>query len=194
MDFPEPPDATGSLALLQQLQGGDAAAFDALYRRHRDELLLAVRAGMGPKLRAAMQSEDVLQEVAMEAFAALQRTPSPPAGGFTGLLRRMVRNRLIDRARALGRHKRRGGTALSDSIAAGLAAPAPPSYGDARYQRLERALLALPADLREVIRLRRFEGLSSRDAGARLGKSDEAVRKAFSRAMAKLALLQREAP
>ena len=194
MTLLEPPDETGSLVLLQKLRAGEKGAFDELYRRHHDELLLAVRAGMGPKLRAAMQSEDVLQSVAMEAFAVLQRSPEPPAGGFTALLRGLVRHRLVDRARALGRHKRAGSVPLTETMAEGIGGAVPATYSDSRYDGLERALLALPADLREVIRMRRFEGLSSQEVAERTGRSDDAVRKVFSRAMAKLTLLLRGKP
>lgn len=194
MPLPEPPDEPGSLDLLRQLRAGESSAFGQLYRRHRDELLLAVRAGMGPRLRAAMQSEDVLQSCAMEAFAVLQRSAEPPAGGFSGLLRRLVRHRLVDRARALHRQKRAGAVSMTDSVAANLSTPSPPSYADPRYERLERTLRALPDELREVIRWRRFEGLSSQEVAARTGRSDEAVRKLFSRAMARLALLLEGAP
>ena len=83
---------------------------------------------------------------------------------------------------------------LTDTLAEGLSGAGPPTYGDPRYEGLERALLALPADLREVIRLRRFEGLSSQEVAGRTGRSDDAVRKMFSRAMAKLTLLLRERP
>ena len=189
MALPEPPDEPGSLDLLRQLRSGVKNAFDQLYRRHRDELLLAVRAGMGPRLRAAMQSEDVLQSCAMEAFAVLQRSPQPPAGGFAGLLRRLVRHRLVDRARALHRQKRAGAVVMSDTVVDNLGTPVPPSYSDPRYERLERALQTLPPDMREIIRLRRFDGLSSQEVSARTGHSDDAVRKLFSRAMARLTLL-----
>lgn len=188
MALPEPPDEAGSVELLERLRRGAAGAFDELYRRHRDELLLSVRAGMGPRLRAAMQSEDVLQSVAMEAFQVLQRTPAP-AGGFVPLLRRLVRHRLVDRARALRRQKRAGEVAMTDSAVDGLGTPPPPSYSDPRYERLERALHALPTDLRDMIRWRRFDGLSSQQIAARTGQSDAAVRKTFSRAMARLSLL-----
>ncbi len=182
-----PSDEAGSLQLLRQACSGASDAFEILYVRHRDELLLAVRAGMGPGLRAAIQSEDVLQSVAMEAFALLRRGGEPPAAGFRGLLRRIVRHRLVDKARALRREKRSGTVPLT--CAEQLATPIPPSYSDPRYERLERALLALPADLREVLHLRRFDGLSSQEIAERTGRSDDAVRKLVSRAMARLGML-----
>lgn len=187
MGLPDAPSSAQSLELLARLRAGESEAFAVLYRRHRDELLLAVRAGMGPKLRAAMQSEDVLQSVAREAFEVLCRNTEPPASGFTGLLRRLVRHRLIDRARAL---RRRGEcTTLSDAVVEEAAAAAPLRYSDPRFDQLEHALRSLPADMRQIVQLRRFEGLSSQEAALRLGKSDDAVRKLFSRAIARLTML-----
>lgn len=179
-------DDAVSIELLRRLRSGDATAFEILYRRHRDELLLSVRAGMGPRLRETMQSEDVLQSVAMEAFALL-RGAEQPVADFTRLLRRMVRHRLIDRARAI----RRGRVASTSAtpIEEVPANPPPPTYDDPRFEKLERALLALPHELRDVLRLRRFDGLSSQEAAARMGRTDAAVRKLYSRAMARLTML-----
>jgi RNA polymerase sigma-70 factor (ECF subfamily) len=184
--FPTPPGERRTLDLLARIRDDDPSAWTELYDLYHDELLFTIRMNLGARLRAALESEDVLQSVALEAFQVLQRGPAP-AGGFLPLLRRLVRHRLIDRARALRRHKRAGEVAMTDSAVDDLGTP-PPSYSDPRYERLERALQALPADLREMIRWRRFDGLSSQQIAARTGQSDAAVRKTFSRAMARLAL------
>jgi DNA-directed RNA polymerase specialized sigma24 family protein len=47
----------------------------------------------------------------------------------------------------------------------------------------------MPDDMRAVIQLRRFEGLSSQETAARMRKTDDAVRKLYSRAVARLSLL-----
>jgi len=54
-------------------------------------------------------------------------------------------------------------------------------------------MLLLPAEYREVIVLARQEELSHAKIGERLGRSEMAVRKLLSRAMARLVLLTREA-
>ena len=178
------------------LQQGEDGAWDELYRRYRDELLLAVRAGMGPQLRAVLQSEDVLQSVAMAAFAAMPQFEARPreetagGSGLRGFLHKIVRNKLVDRARHAAADKRKGAVPLTPSVSEGLADPhAAPTYSDPRYERLERALLQLPEDMRQLIQLRRFDGLSSQEVADRLGRSDDAVRKGYSRAIARLSLL-----
>ena len=52
--------------------------------------------------------------------------------------------------------------------------------------QLERALVGLTEDQREVILLRRFEELSYPEIGRRLGKSPDACRMLFARAMTAL--------
>lgn len=60
--------------------------------------------------------------------------------------------------------------------------------------RLEAAMARLPEDLREVIVLRKCEGYTSKEVAARIGKSDDAVRKLYSRAMARLVTEMRGEP
>ena len=55
-------------------------------------------------------------------------------------------------------------------------------------ERLERALEALTGSQRDIILLRRFEELTFPEIAARLGKSDDACRMMFARAMTALTL------
>lgn len=190
MEIPAPPDERTTLDLVARMRRGDERAWQDLYDRYRDELLLAIRSQLGPRLRSALQSEDVLQSVALEAFRRMPRFEDRGQGSLRGLLHLLVRRKVVDQARAAGRGARGRSGPLTDSLAGRAAAPVPePVYRDPRYLRLERALQALPPDLREVIRLRRFEGLSGKETAERLGRSDEATRKLHSRALARLSLL-----
>lgn len=189
MSFPHELDEADSLQLVARMQAGDRSAAGQVYRRYRDELLLAVRAGMGPGLRAAFESEDVLQSVALEAISDLRSFVPRGPGSLRAFLVRIVQHKLVDRARALTAKKRRGSVALTESVAEAVPEHPPVEYDDSRYAELERALLALPDELREIVKLRRFDGLSSKEIAERTGRTDAAVRKQFSRAMARLTLL-----
>jgi RNA polymerase sigma-70 factor (ECF subfamily) len=187
--FPTPPGERRTLDLLARIRDDDPSAWTELYDLYHDELLFTIRMNLGARLRAALESEDVLQSVALEAFEALPRFEDRGGGSLRALLHRMVLNKIRDRADTFGAQKRRGGVPLTDSIAAGLGAPEP-TYRDAeRFEQLERGLLALPDDMREVLVLRKIEGLSSQEAAARLGRSDAATRKLYSRALARLSLV-----
>ena len=59
-------------------------------------------------------------------------------------------------------------------------------------ERLERAIEALDEGHREVVLLRSFEELSFPEIGQRLGKSPDASRMLFARAMAALTFKMRE--
>jgi len=198
--FPAAPDESASLDLVARIQGGERGAWQELYARYHDQLLLAVRLRLGPGLRAWLQSEDVFQSVAKEALSALPRFEYRGPGSLERFLKTLVNNKIRDRADTFGAQKRSGSVPLSDSLAASLVAPptgspaeASPGYYDAAtYARLERALAQLPDEQREVLLLRKVDGLSSQEVAERTGRSDDAVRKATSRALARLATLMSE--
>ncbi len=139
-------------------------------------------------MRSVLQSEDVLQSVALEALRDLPRFEDRGPGSLRAFLQRLVIRKIQDRARREGAQKRAGGVPLDEALAKELAVTEP-KYLDPRYERLERALAQLSAEQREIVLLRRVEGLSSKEAAERLGKSDAAARQLFSRAMARLAVL-----
>jgi RNA polymerase sigma-70 factor (ECF subfamily) len=190
--FPAPPEESVSMDLVQRNRRGDRSAWNELYERYHDQLLLTVRLRLGPGLRRYLSSEDIFQSVALEAFRALEQFEYRGQGSLERYLRTLVVNKIRDRADTFGAEKRTGAVTLDEGLSAALAAPGTegPSYHDAeRYERLERALNALSAEQRELIVLRKLENLSSQEVAARLGLGDDAVRKAFSRAMARLTTL-----
>lgn len=192
-DLPTPPDDHATLELVGRMQAGDDDAWREIYGRYRDELLLSIRVRMGANLRAALQSEDVLQSVVLEAFQAMPRFVDRGPGSLRGYLERLLQQKLRGRARRIATQKRRGEQALTETIAAAAATPATVAYTDPRYERLERALALLPPDMREVLVLRRIEGLSIDAVAARMARSSAATLKLHARAMARLTLLMQDA-
>ncbi len=197
MDPTEPPvgafeDAfeSESLELVRRIRAGDQEAWNELFDRYHDALLLAVRMRLGEGLRRHLQSEDVFQSVALDAFKALPGFEYRGEGSLQRFLRTLVLNKIRDRADTYGALKRAGDEPLSEAHREGLAAPgSEPGYRDPEtYERLERALKSLPEELREVLLLRQVEGLSHRELAARTGRGEDAVRKLYSRALARLTL------
>ncbi len=186
----ELPGDARTVELVRRMQAGEEAAWNELYRAYRDDLLFYVRARMGNQLRAAFQSEDVLQSVALEAFRELPRFEPRGSGSLRRFLHVLVHNKLCDLADRQGASKRANSVPLTDALAAELRGDtaAELAYTDPVYERLERAVQRLPEDMREVLLLRRFDGLSSQEVAQQLGKSDDVVRKLHSRAMARLAI------
>lgn len=108
-------------------------------------------------------------------------------------LARIAENEIRDRADYHGRQRRDARVevpleAEHGSVAAAMRSALTQILLDERAERLEEALEALEPHYREVIILRSFEELSFREIGARLGKSEDACRMLFARAMAVLTM------
>ncbi|MBK8975440.1 MAG: sigma-70 family RNA polymerase sigma factor [Planctomycetes bacterium] len=177
-----------SLELVRRIQAGDCEAFADLYRRYRDRLLLTIRLRLGAGLRARLESEDVLQSVVRQAMQDLQGFEPREDGSLEHWLHVCVLNKIRGLAAWHGAQKRAGDEPLTDTLASDLAAAAPPDYVESeRYARLERELARLPEPMREVILLRRIEGLGNAEAARRLGRSEAATAQLHARAMARLA-------
>ncbi len=189
--FPDAPSPARTMELVDRLHADDPTAWDELYRMYHDELLFTIRARLGVKLRAVLQSEDVLQSVALEAFRALPQFEHRGTGSLRAFLHTLVLNKIRDRADTWAAKKRSGTVPLTDALQAQLQdTSAAPNYFDGdRFEGLEACLRRLPEEMREVIVLRKIEGLSSKEAAERIGKSDAATRQLFSRAMAKLTVM-----
>lgn len=182
---PEP-----SLELLRRIHNGDAAAFAEVYRRYRDRLLLAIRRRLGAGLRANLESEDVLQSVVREALAGLRDFVPDGDGALGRYLHVCVLNKIRKKARFHGTKRRHGGVPLTDSLADALADAGPElRYRDCeRFERLERALDQLPEPMRTVVDLRVCEGRTHVEIAQAIGRSEEAVRKIYQRAIARLSV------
>lgn len=193
---PSIPSPESSVDLVRRIQEGDDRAWEALYLRYRDPLLLSIRCRLGARLRARIESEDILHSVFRDALSDLRRFQPQNPHSVNRYLHACVLNKIRSKADYYGAQKRSGEVPLSDSIVQRIpnAADAEPAYTDGeRFERLEKALARLPDDMREVILLRRIEELPNRDAAQALGKSPEAASKLYNRALAKLVLMMRGA-
>ncbi len=179
-----------SLELVQSIQAGDHSAWEALYLRYRDQLLLSIRCRLGAGLRNRLQSEDILHSVVREVIAS-ELAGFEPRGprSLERYLHTCVLNKIRSKAAYFGAQKRTADVPLSDSILEQLPndEQSAPRYMDAeRYGRLERALLHLPDPMREVVILRAVEGLSNQEAARVIDKTTEATSKLYNRAIARL--------
>ena len=95
--FPSSPGENRTLELLGRIHDGNDEAWNELYHLYHDELLFTIRMNLATGLRSALESEDVLQSVALEAFKALPRFEHrgegspichgrPRLGGFFSLI------------------------------------------------------------------------------------------------------------
>jgi RNA polymerase sigma factor (sigma-70 family) len=156
--------------------GGDAGAFETLYRRHRAGLFRFVLRSV--KARAV--AEELYQEVWIRAIEA--RARYVPKAKFTTWLYAIAHNLLVD-------HWRRAGlqlVALDEEVAANTPDPARQLEGRQALQRFAAALQALPIAQREAFLLHEEGGLTVAEIATATGSNEEAAKSRLRYAMAKL--------
>ena len=162
--------------LLRRTARGDRRAFDELYRRTAPWLTV--------RLRRRCADEDVVAEVLQETYLAVWRSAGSQAhasadGSALGWLWTIAAHRLIDAFRNRARRSRipevptveAVAPAAEDEVLAGLI------DGD-----LERALLALPPELRQVLRAMVLDGMTVRQTSLLLGMPEGTVKTRARRA------------
>ncbi|MGD9753332.1 MAG: sigma-70 family RNA polymerase sigma factor [Acidimicrobiia bacterium] len=142
------------LTLMQRVQGGDQQALAALY----DQLAPAVHGAALRVLRDPQLAEDVTQEAFVELWTTAHRFDQARSSVLAWAVT-IVRRRAIDRVRReqsqrdraaqLGARRAELAPATDDFVVATMEA-----------QRVNRALLALPPDQREVVQLAFLDGHS----------------------------------
>jgi RNA polymerase sigma-70 factor, ECF subfamily len=158
----------------------DRAAFGPLYRRYLDRVYGYCFYLLGDHHDA----EDVTERTFIAALAAIDGYRDEGAT-FRAWLFRIAHNQLANALRA--RHRQR--TASLDAVAEPMSHVDPAGLvGRAEDARaLRHALDQLADDRRQVIVLRFADGLSAREIGAVLGRSEGAVRVLQHRALRQLA-------
>ena len=161
--------------------GGDAAAFEILYARHRGPLYRFLLRQLGNQALADEHFQDVWQRV----IAA--RAGWKPDAAFSTWLFRIAHNRLNDHWRA-ARH-RPAAPEDGDERAARVPDPSTPERELSEFEqrrRLQRAREDLPEEQREVVLLRLEQELSLEEIGAITGVGRETVKSRLRYAMDKL--------
>jgi RNA polymerase sigma-70 factor (ECF subfamily) len=175
--------------LFERARQGGPGALDAFYSRCARKLLPLIRLRMGRSLRTELESRDILQAVLLKSFERLAQVQNPAA--VMAWLARMAENEIRDRADYASRQRRDAARRVPlDDQAAAVPAPVRQALSQViateETERLERALETLPEAQREIIVWRKLEELSFAEIAAKLGKSEDACRMAFARAMAAL--------
>jgi RNA polymerase sigma-70 factor (ECF subfamily) len=164
-------------ALVARARRGDAAAWEALYRRLYPSLL----AYAGRRLDAEA-ARDAVSEAMARAVARIDRTTPDDAGvgaWVFGILRHVV----LDAQRAA---RRRGGDGEPDDTPSLEPGPLDHLLGAEACSGVRAAFQRLSSIDQEVLELRVVGGLSSDEVAAVIGKRPGAVRMAQARALERL--------
>jgi RNA polymerase sigma-70 factor (ECF subfamily) len=190
-------DSGETRRLLQQARAGEPGAVDRLLDRHRPYLRRLLEVRLGPQLQPRVDPSDVVQEAQMEALRRLEGYLASPPMPFRLWLRRIAYDRLL----MLHRHHVQAGRR-----AVGRAVPLPdhsslllaqqllaqgPSPGQQLLQRelacrVRQAVDQLPEPEREILVMRKLEGLSNQEAAQVLGVDPATASRRFGRAVIRL--------
>lgn len=184
---------TSTLGLVERVKGGDAEAFGLLFRKYQRRLAVLVYYRMSPELRGHMEVDDILQETFLAASRQMGEFTYQAPGSFMAWLSRIAEHAIVDAARFQGRQKRDEGVNLRFRSESNPGGPEPadletPSRIFAREEQLRvlfERMKELSSEQREVILLAKFEGLSTQELSARMGKPREAVAMLLHRALKK---------
>jgi RNA polymerase sigma-70 factor (ECF subfamily) len=186
-------------SLLAPARDGDHEARGVLLTRYRDYLLHEARSLIGAVPRAIMEPSDLVQEAYLRAHRDFPRFLGSGEPELVAWLRQILVRSLADQVRhyraqrrdyrrqeSLERILEKPGGTQPRALAARV--PRPSEHAMRREQAtiLAHSLARLPADYRQVIVLRNLEQYSIGEISTRMGRSANAVRKLWSRAMTAL--------
>ena len=185
---------------------GDTSALNQLCSVYGERVRRIIRLRMGAELRSKLDSVDVVQDALIQAMENLTDFTYRNEGDFLRWLCRIAENKFHDIFEKFHADKRdirreipfKRETRRTESDFFGAAGPVgttTPSVIVSKKEaldRLETALDELKPEYREIIVLKKIEGLSYAEIAKRLGKSPEAVGMLLSRAMAALTIAYRK--
>lgn len=180
--------------LIDAARQGDDSAWRELDARFRRTLSRIAHSRRPPAVRGRVGTEDVVQSTLLSAYRGLHTYEDRGSGSFLSWLKTILRNRVAERVRSQSTQRRdpRLEQPLGEAAHQTPAVDPSPSGVAERAEvcsRLLGGIAALPSDVRGVIVMHFFEGLSTRRVAERLGTSDASVRRRIGRG---LELLKRE--
>lgn len=180
--------------LVRRARGGDEAASRTLFDRHAASLRVRVRRKMPASVRRKLAESDVIQEAYLAAFRSLGEFEDRGEGSFAKWLGGIVEHKVKDETRRYVGTKRRSParetrlTRADERPAAKTADPSPSAVAISREERatIRAAMSELSEDHRTVLRLVHEEGKRLVEAAAAMGRTPDAVRMLYGRALSEL--------
>ena len=178
--------------LIRRAQEGDSGAVERLFAAHRDYLHRLVTLRMEDDLARRVDASDVVQEAQLRAHQRLTDYLTRPELEFRLWLRGQALDRMAElrrfhvgaKRRAVHRELQISGDA-SAMIARQLLGNTPSQSVIRRetVDAVQKAIMSLRAQDRELILLRHFEGLSNQEAAQLLNIEPAAASKRLGRAL-----------
>jgi RNA polymerase sigma-70 factor (ECF subfamily) len=185
---------------LREARAGSQEALGHLFQLCRHYLLLVANKELDPMFQAKVAASDVVQDSLLEAGRDFLRFRGQTEEELLGWLRSILGHNLAN----VRRHYQETGKrsvarevpfpvnldeSPPRSVLHGGETPSTPLHRRERDEALERALQQLPEHYRQVIVLREWDRRTFEEIGGQLGRSAEAARKLWVRALEELGSL-----
>lgn len=185
------------IALLARARGGSPSAIGKLFESTRAHLLYVASRQLPHALRPKVGPSDIVQETAVDVHRDFARFDGATAEEFFAWVRSILQNNVLDAVRRYTASQKRA-HAKEESLSVvvdrdgvhmlpGLMRP--PEASAIRREDASAVVAVLDrlsADHKTVLRLRYWDDLSFSQIGERLGRSEDAVRKLWFRALRQL--------
>lgn len=187
--------------LLRRARLGDSDALEQLLSRNLEPLRAFIRLKSGRAVRDRESCSDLVQSVCREVLVDIEAADCDDERAFRSWLFSVAFNKILHRVEYLRAQKRDAAREVpleSDRSSADVlrtygtfATPSRHAEAAEEMARIEDAFDRLADEDRTLILEARLIGRSAKEIALDVGKSEEAVRKALSRARARLGLLLR---
>jgi RNA polymerase sigma-70 factor (ECF subfamily) len=195
-----PSDGTAAKGLLDLASLTNDAALGRLLESYRDYLTILARIQLGRRLQAKFDPGDVVQETFLHAVRDFAQFRGTSSKELVGWLRQVLAARLADFLRrycgtqcrdvrleqSLQAALDESSQALDRRLAAPHSSPSEQVVAHEQATWLAQALERLPEDYREVLVLHDLQECDFPEVAQRMGRSVEAVKKLWARALARL--------
>jgi RNA polymerase sigma-70 factor (ECF subfamily) len=166
--------------LIARAKAGERGAFDELFSEVEASVRAFVQSRIHAGAKRALDVDDIVQDTFVRGREAISGLRGQDLESLRRWLMGVARIALI---RAADASRKCPPLEVSVDPPAKAVSPSKAVRRDERFDRLRDAIDALRGDQREVVRLVRIEGLSVKDAAARLGRSPDAAKKLLGRAL-----------
>ena len=176
--------------LLRLWHDGERKARDAVVLRHVEFVRRVVREQIDERLRAKLDSQDVVQEAMIDFLTSGPRFVPVSGSQFRSLLAGIVKNSVRDQRSYFGSWRRNIAREreLRDAEIDLSVQAAPDALAEERERKATLRLVMefLEPDARDVVILRDSHNLSFRDIGRELGISEAAASKRYRRSLQRM--------
>jgi RNA polymerase sigma-70 factor (ECF subfamily) len=186
------------LRWLPEARAGSSEALGRLLEACRRYLLLVAERELDPALRPKGGASDLVQETFLDARRAFDRFQGESEAEVRAWLRRLLMNNLVSFTRLYRQTaKRQAGREVApsfgdssvlglDDIAGETPTPSGRFMAEEQAELIRRALDRLPDDYRRLLVLRYRDGRTFEEIGREMGRTGNAIRKTWMRAIERL--------